>query len=115
MNPSVINWEAEHRQTLLQSRSALERSNQSVVRSQAVARESEQIGTEVITELGGQRESLLRAKERLSQTDQDLDRTKKIMRTMKRRVLQNKFVLIIIIILEITILGIIIYMRFFKK
>ncbi|XP_043471507.1 vesicle transport through interaction with t-SNAREs homolog 1B [Leptopilina heterotoma] len=114
MNPA-INWEAEHRQTLLQSRSALERSNQSVIRSQVIARESEQIGTEVITELGEQRESLLRAKERLSQTDQGLDKTQKIMRTMKRRILTNKFVLIVIIVLEIAILGFIIYIRFFKR
>ncbi|XP_033216832.1 vesicle transport through interaction with t-SNAREs homolog 1B [Belonocnema kinseyi] len=114
MNPN-INWEAEHHQTLLQSRGALERSNQSVARSQAVAYETEQIGTEVIAELGGQRDSLLRAKERLSQTDQGLDRTQKIMRTMKRRVLTNKFVLILIILLEISILVLIIYMKFFRK
>lgn len=110
-----MNWEGEHRQTLLQSRSVLERSNQSVVRSQVIARESEQIGTEVIAELSEQRESLLRAKERLSQTDQSLDRTRKIMCTMKIRVLTNKFVLVTIIVLEIAILAIIIYIKFFKK
>ena len=110
-----INWEAEHRQTLLQSRSTIERSNQSVARSQAIANETEQIGTEVITELSGQRESLLRAKDRLVQTEQGLDKTQKIMRAMKMRILTNKFVLILIILLEIGILVIAVYIKYFRK
>lgn len=108
-----INWEEEHRRTLLEGNAALERSSQSVARSQALAIESEQIGTEVISELGGQRERLLRAKRRLSQTDEELDKTRRILNVMQRRVLMNKFVLILIILLEIAILGVIVYLKFF--
>lgn len=114
MNPS-IDWEAEHRRTLLDSRATLERSASSVARSQRVAAETEQVGTEVIVELGEQRETLLRAKRRLSQTDQELTKTQKILRTMTRRVLTNKFILILIIILEIGILAAVVYLKFFKK
>lgn len=109
-----VDWEAEHRQTLIASNAVLERSAQSVARSTAVATESEQIGTEVISALDGQRERLLRAKRRLSQTDEELDRTRRILFTMKRRVLTNKFVLILIILLELVIIGIIVYLRFFR-
>ncbi|XP_029047916.1 vesicle transport through interaction with t-SNAREs homolog 1B-like isoform X2 [Osmia lignaria lignaria] len=108
-----INWEEEHRRTLLEGNAALQRSTQSVARSQALAIESEQIGTEVISELGGQRERLLRAKRRLSQTDEELDKTRRILNVMRRRVLMNKFVLILIILLEIAILGVIVYLKFF--
>lgn len=110
---SAIDWDAEIRRTLLESNSALERTSQSLTRSQIVAIESEQIGTEVISELGGQRERLLRAKRRLSQTDEELNKTKRILNRMKRGVLTNKLVLILIILLETVILGIIVYLRFF--
>ncbi|XP_012276240.1 vesicle transport through interaction with t-SNAREs homolog 1B [Orussus abietinus] len=110
-----INWDAEHRRPLLGSQAALERSAESIARSQTVAVETEQIGTQVIAELGEQRETLLRAKRRLSQTDQELDKAKKIMRTMRKRVLTNKFVLILIIILMLAILGATIYLKFFRR
>lgn len=108
-----VDWEAEHQRTLLESNATLDRAGQSMARSHAVAIQSEQIGTEVITELGEQRERLLRAKRRLSQTDEELDKTRKILNTMRRRVLGNKFILILIILLEVIILGIIVYLKFF--
>ncbi|XP_015593664.1 vesicle transport through interaction with t-SNAREs homolog 1B isoform X2 [Cephus cinctus] len=112
---SGVDWDAEHRRTLLDGRVVLERTADSLARSQRVAAETEQLGTEVVTELGEQRETLLRAKRRLSQTDQELDKTQKILRTMSRKVLTNKFVLIVIIILELGILAATVYLRFFSK
>ncbi|XP_014234752.1 vesicle transport through interaction with t-SNAREs homolog 1B [Trichogramma pretiosum] len=107
--------EAGHRRILMESRAAVERGNQSVAKSQAIAIETEQIGTEVISELGEQRETLMRAKNRLINTDQELAKSRKIINTMKRRVLTNKFVLILIIIFEVVILGLTVYIKFFKK
>lgn len=106
---------SEQRRVLVDSRAALERTNQSVSKSHAIAIETEQIGTEVISELGGQRETLLRAKSRLTETDQELARSKKIMNLMKRRILTNKFVLILIIIFEFAILGCLVYIKFIPK
>ncbi|KOX71740.1 Connector enhancer of kinase suppressor of ras 3 [Melipona quadrifasciata] len=100
-----VNLEEEHRRTLLEGTAALERSSQSIIRSQAIAIESEQIGTEVISELSEQRERLLRADGRLSQTDEELNKTRRILNVMRRRILMNKFILIIIILLEIVIDG----------
>ncbi|XP_043514527.1 vesicle transport through interaction with t-SNAREs homolog 1B-like [Frieseomelitta varia] len=107
-----VNWEEEHRRTLLEGNAALERTSQSIIRSQAIAIESEQIGTEVISELSEQRERLLRADRRLSQTDEELNKTRRILNVMRRRILMNKFILIIIILLEIGILGAIIYKKY---
>ncbi|XP_076172455.1 vesicle transport through interaction with t-SNAREs 1b [Ptiloglossa arizonensis] len=109
------NWEEEQRRTLLENNEILEHSAQSIARSQAIAAESEQLGTEVISELSGQRERLLRAGRRLSQTDEELDKTRKILNAMRRNVLMNKYVLILIILLEIAILGVIIYLKFFHS
>ncbi|XP_044574520.1 vesicle transport through interaction with t-SNAREs homolog 1B [Cotesia glomerata] len=110
-----IDWEAEQRQTLLGTRATLDRAAQSVARSQTVAAETEQIGQEVIAELGVQRETLIRTRRRLSETDQELAASRKIMRLIGRRVLTNKIVLILIIISEAAILGLTIYLKFFSK
>ncbi|XP_034943102.1 vesicle transport through interaction with t-SNAREs homolog 1A [Chelonus insularis] len=110
-----IDWDAEQRQTLLDTRATLQRTSESVLRSQTVAVETEQIGQEVITELGVQRESLLRTKRRLSETDQELAISRKMMRLITRGVLTNKIVLILIIIMEICILSLTIYLRFIHK
>ncbi|XP_011310815.1 vesicle transport through interaction with t-SNAREs homolog 1B [Fopius arisanus] len=110
-----IDWEAEQRQTLLDGRASLDRSTQSVARSQLVAAETEQIGREVINELGEQRETLVRAKRRLSDTDQELNNSRKIMRLITRGVLTNKIALILIIILEGAILALTVYLKFFSK
>ncbi|EFN70891.1 Vesicle transport through interaction with t-SNAREs-like protein 1B [Camponotus floridanus] len=110
-----VDWEAEQRRVLLDSNATLQRSAQSVARSQVIAAENEQIGTEVISELGEQRERLLRAKRRLSQTDEELNKARKILVVMRVKVLTNKIVLILIILLELVILGITIYLKFFHK
>ncbi|XP_043667513.1 vesicle transport through interaction with t-SNAREs homolog 1B-like [Vespula pensylvanica] len=110
---SQIDW--EQRRTLLESNAALERTSQSLTRSHIIATESEQIGTEVISELAGQSERLLRAKRRLSQTDEELNKTRRILNRMKIGVLTNKFVLLLIIVLEIIILGITVYLKFFYR
>lgn len=109
-----VDWDAENRQTLLAGRAVLDRTSQSVQRSQVVAHETEQIGREVVAELGGQRETLLRAKTRLTETDQELDISKRTMRMINKRVLTNKIVLIMIILLEIGIIALTVYLKFFS-
>lgn len=110
-----VDWETEQRRVLMDGNATLARSAQSVARSQAIAAENEQIGTEVVSELGEQRERLLRAKRRLSQTDEELNRARKILIVMRVKVLTNKIVLVLIILLELVILGIIVYLKFFHK
>lgn len=110
-----VDWEAEQRRVLLDTNATLERSAQSVARSHVIAAENEQIGTEVISELGEQRERLIRAKRRLSQTDEELNKARKILVVMRMKVLTNKIVLIMIILLELIILGITVYLKFFHK
>ncbi|CAK9807187.1 Vesicle transport through interaction with t-SNAREs homolog 1B [Anthophora plagiata] len=110
-----VNWEEEHWRTLSKGNAILDRSSQSIARSQAVAVESEQIGTEVLSELGEQRERLLRGNRRLIQTDEELNKTRKILNVMRSKILVQRCMLILIIFLEVAILGIVIYFKFFHK
>ena len=102
-------------QVLNRGISILERTGDSLARAESVARESEQIGTAVITELGEQRESLVRTRDRLDGTNQELKRASRILSSINRRVLTNKCLLIFIIIFEIAILLGVIYYRIFVK
>lgn len=106
--------EASQRARLLQGAQSLQRTSESVARSQQISAETDQVGTEILGELGRQREVLVRTKDKLQGTDENLGKSRKIMKTMAMRMMTNKMVLIIIILLELGILGLIVYLKFFK-
>lgn len=102
------------RRTVLEGQRALERTSDSIARSTAVAIETEQIGNEVIGELGTQRETLVRTKTRLVDTDVEISRSRKILRSMYINMIYNKIILLGIIVIEVLILAIIIYWKWFR-
>lgn len=69
----------------------------------------------MVNELGVQREALVRTRERLTDTNQDLKKTSVVLRSMNRRVLTNKCLLVVIIVIELAILCGICYYRFAVK
>ncbi|XP_053214347.1 vesicle transport through interaction with t-SNAREs homolog 1B-like [Panonychus citri] len=92
----------------------LQKTGASLTRAQMIAKESENIGTEVIAELGQQRETLTRARERLDETGYQLKRVHVILRSINRRVITNKCLLIVIIAIEMAILACLIFWKFFR-
>ncbi|KAM3853955.1 vesicle transport through interaction with t-SNAREs homolog 1B isoform 1-T1 [Vipera latastei] len=98
---------------LLQGTESLNRATQSLDRTHQIAAETDQIGSDIIEELGGQREQLERTKGRLVNTNENLSRSRKILRSMSRRLMTNKLLLSVIIILEVIILGGLVYYKFF--
>lgn len=93
-------WQDHNRRMALEGRQILERTSASLARTNQVAIETENVGTEVITELDEQRESLLRSQRRLDDANADLSRSGALLRAMKRNFFYNKIVLILIIVLE---------------
>ncbi|XP_067413874.1 vesicle transport through interaction with t-SNAREs homolog 1B isoform X1 [Emydura macquarii macquarii] len=116
---SMENEQSTHLQSqrvlLLQGTESLNRATQSIDRSHRIAAETDQIGTDIIEELGDQREQLERTKSRLVNTSENLSKTRKILRSMSRRVMTNKLLLSVIIIVELAILGGVVYYKFFHK
>ncbi|KPP79554.1 vesicle transport through interaction with t-SNAREs 1B-like, partial [Scleropages formosus] len=100
---------------LLLGTESLHHATQSIKRSQHIAAESEHIGSDIVEELGEQREQLDRTRDRLIQTGEDLSRSRRIMRSISRRVMTNKMLLSLIILMEIGILGAVVYLKFFHK
>nr|XP_012636581.1 vesicle transport through interaction with t-SNAREs homolog 1B [Microcebus murinus] len=103
------------RALLLQGTESLNRATQSIERSHRIATETDQIGSEIIEELGEQRDQLERTKSRLVNTSENLSKSRKILRSMSRKVTTNKLLLSIIILLELAILGGLVYYKFFRK
>ncbi|XP_031619738.1 vesicle transport v-SNARE 12 [Contarinia nasturtii] len=109
MADSGYDWQDHNRRLALEGRQILERTSASLARSNQVAIETENIGTEVISELDEQRESLLRSQRRLDEANADLSKSSAILRAMQRNIFYNKLTLILIIVLEIfCLIGIII-------
>ncbi|KPP63430.1 vesicle transport through interaction with t-SNAREs1B-like [Scleropages formosus] len=102
------------RALLLQGTESLHRATQSIERSQRVAVETEHIGTDVIEELGEQREQLDRTRDRLVHTGENLSRSRRILRSMSRRIVTNKLLLSVIILMELAVLGAVVYLKFFR-
>ncbi|KAL5009218.1 hypothetical protein ScPMuIL_014799 [Solemya velum] len=95
---------SSQRSKLMQGTQSLNRATESIARSHQIAAETDQIGVEIIDELGQQRESLVRTKERLEGTDSNLAKSRKILKTMAIRAISNKMILIVIILIELAIL-----------
>lgn len=106
--------EDSQRQKLIRGNEALGRASAGVYRAQQISAETSAIGHEIIDELGTQREQLTNTRDKLYDTDSALRRSRKILRSMARKMITNKLVLIVIIILEVAILVGVIYWKFFS-
>ncbi|XP_034487589.1 vesicle transport through interaction with t-SNAREs homolog 1B [Drosophila innubila] len=104
----------DHRQqqVVANTYNVLQSTSRSIERSQQVAIQTENIGAEVLGELGEQRESLLRTTRRLEDADQELSKSRVIIRKLRNEVLYNRIVLILIIILELAILVGLLVLKF---
>lgn len=137
----MANWDAHNRALVDEGRQALERTSASLARSNRIAIETEEIGTnvsqtsprdmnftnenslcinwynsfQVINDLSEQRESLLRSQRRLENANDGLSKSGQILRSMRQNVFYNKLLLILIITLEVLILGALLFVKFFKK
>lgn len=112
---SNYDWDEHNRRLVAEGRQVLERTSASLARSNQIAIETENVGSEIVTDLSEQRESLLRSQRRLEDANDGLSKSNAILRAMRRNVVYNKFILILIILLEIFSLGGLIFVKFFKK
>lgn len=115
--------DSRQQQVIADTYDVLQRTSDSIQRSNQVAHETEAIGagvsivlpsylhswlipfeSQVLGELEGQRETLLRSARRLDDADQELSKSRAIIRKLGREVVYNRIILILIIILELAVL-----------
>lgn len=107
--------EDQLRQQVMRGAAVLDKTSESIQRSTQVANETEEVGGEIMTNLHGQRETLERARTMLSETDAELSRSRRILKRLSRGTIYNKVVLVIIIIIQIIIIGALVYWKWFSK
>eukprot|EP00128_Syssomonas_multiformis_P011316 Colp12_sorted_trinity150504_noHs@30374 len=105
------NVEGEQRQRLLVNTERLNQSNARLENAQRVALESEQIGADILAELGEQRETIQRTQDHLRGVDADLNKSQRVLRGISRRIATNKCLCALIILLLLGIIGVIVYLK----
>jgi len=103
------------REKVLDGMRSLDRTGESIERAQQVSLETEEVGGAIIEDLGTQRESLERTRNRLIDTDLEIGRSKKILKKMYFNVISNKLILVCIILIELGILIGLVYWKYFSK
>ncbi|XP_003743209.1 vesicle transport through interaction with t-SNAREs homolog 1A-like [Galendromus occidentalis] len=97
---------------LLDTTERLERSTRQLRAGRQLAVETEQVGAEILGELGNQREVITRARERMRETSHEVGRSSQLLTSMLRKAFQNRiagqlaigtvvFVLVLVVILSI--------------
>ncbi|CAH1977997.1 unnamed protein product [Acanthoscelides obtectus] len=89
---------SDQKQGLLENSESLERSNNKLEQGYRVIIETQEIGSQVLKNLGEQRETIQRSRNRLREADEDLGRSGRLMNSMIIRSLQQKVILIAVIV-----------------
>lgn len=115
-SPEVVvneNHDNSTREKLFEGTQILHQTSQHLERSHQIALETDEIGTGIIDDLSGQKEQLIRTRDRLEDIDANISHSRKVIRSIGKRIITSKLLLIFIIILEVIILGVVIYWKFF--
>ncbi|XP_063365756.1 vesicle transport through interaction with t-SNAREs homolog 1A [Cydia amplana] len=86
----------DQQQKLLDNTERLERTGKTLTEGYRVVLETEQIGAAVLQDLSLQRETIERSRGRLRDTDEQLNRSSRLMNSMIMRALQDRFVLVMV-------------------
>jgi len=98
---------ADQRSRLLRDQQRVNETTDRITDTQRVAEQSERIGEGILNDLGDQREALLRADQRLHNVDANVSKSRKLLRAMELRIVQNKLLLVgIIVVLLLANIGV---------
>jgi len=67
------------------------------------------------TRLKQQREQLINTREKLDESEETLSRTRRLLNLMGRRVITDKLTQGLIILIELAIIAIIVWVKYFRK
>ena len=103
----------EQHSRLLATPDRLNKGNQKLQQAMATALETEQIGESIMVDLESQRQTIERSRATLHSANSGLARSKKLLRSMGKRALANRLLMIVIIGLLVLSIFFILYLQFF--
>ncbi|KAL6513942.1 Vesicle transport v-SNARE 12 [Orobanche hederae] len=104
---------ANQRGRLAMSTERLNQSTDRVRESRRAALETEELGVSILEDLHQQRETLLHSHKKLSDVDNAIDKSKKILSSMTRRMSRNKWIIGSIIAALVLAVIIVLYFKIF--
>ncbi|XP_065834123.1 vesicle transport through interaction with t-SNAREs homolog 1A-like isoform X2 [Oscarella lobularis] len=108
LGPDDPHHSEDQRAKLLDNTETLNKGSRRLEEGYKMALETEQIGAQIMDDLSRDRETIIRARERLKDTDGNLSKSSRVLRNMMRRVVQNRVVvaIIVLVLLAVIIVGI---------
>ncbi len=104
----------EQRMRLLESRNIQQDTTSSLQRTQRTIEDATVISAETSVTLESQTEQMEGMRDTLRATDGVLDKSKELLQRMRRRLVTNKMITTVIILLEAGILGLVIYIKYYS-
>ncbi|KAJ2720122.1 Vesicle transport V-snare protein [Coemansia sp. Benny D115] len=106
--------ESDQRSRLLSGNERLARGSQRLQDSHRIAVETESIGANILNDLRSQREQIINTRDTLMQADSHIDRSQRTLRTMARRLMTNKMISMGIIIVGVSLVLLILYVKLIR-
>jgi vesicle transport through interaction with t-SNAREs protein 1 len=104
----------DQRTNLLAGNERLGQTSDRLQNAHRLAVQNETIGTNVLGELHGQRQQIIRATNKLDEVDDHVRTSRTILTGMARRVATNKMILAFIILMLVAAIGLIIYLKWIR-
>uniref|UniRef100_A0A7S1JHS6 t-SNARE coiled-coil homology domain-containing protein n=1 Tax=Eutreptiella gymnastica TaxID=73025 RepID=A0A7S1JHS6_9EUGL len=105
---------SDERTRLLASTNRLDRGSQAISSSRRIAAECEDLGNDIMTNLGKQRDTIERATNMVRETTAETTRASRGITIMQRRTVTNKLILAVIIICLLFAMAIIIWFKWLQ-
>jgi vesicle transport through interaction with t-SNAREs protein 1 len=105
---------ADERTRLLAGTQRLEQHSQSIARSKRIAAECEDVGQDIMQNLGRQREGIERSINMVRETNAEVTRAGKGITIMQRRAMTNKLILALIIISLVAAILLIVWFKYLR-
>ncbi|KAA8532925.1 hypothetical protein F0562_032958 [Nyssa sinensis] len=102
---------SDQRERLAMSTERLDQSSERIRESRRTVLETEELGVSILHDLHQQRETLLHSHNKLHGVDEAIDKSKKILTAMSRRINRNKWIIGIIIAALVIAISIILYFK----
>jgi len=104
----------DQREHLLKSTDKLDKSTIELKQTLSVAEETVGVGVEVMENLDRQRDQMLRMRETLRGVQEQIGKAQRIMRAMAKRVITNKLIMAVIVLVLLGAIALIVYMKWFS-
>ena len=105
----------DERRQLLQGSEILDNTDNALIRSKQVIKETEEIAIDTNERLHGQGQQLEQTYNDMNEMNETQDRARRIMIGMARRLTTDRIIQTIIVFIEFGVIGFLIYWKFFYK